>query len=947
MSQHVLLAQFPPYFTHNDENKLPSNEIYSLAQDKQGFLWFGCDVGLYKYDGVRYWHFKSNKQKSKSITGLTISSSGKLYCYNFNAQVFVLVNDSLIELHKISTGIITNIAADEFGRIYISHAKGLEIYNERTRLWERKTPIDPNLVSNKDVTKLAKTNPANGVFYLQHKGISFIGSKTKKVFNTSVFEKLTPGYFLPAYHNNNLWIFSAESNLVYKLDNGELVLIKNKNLLNILSNRKITNVKSLPDGKLWICTYKGIICYKTQSDAYELFYPEKSFSDCLIDMEGNYWFGTLQNGLLRIANMDMRVWNSENGFLLNDKISKMANANDDIYFATINGTVGKLNLSTNYLKIIHSKAQGDVQSFDYDEKTKILWFNINNILYKVKNDEVQRKELSALALKTLKQIGNQFFYGSSHGLTIDKQRVLNGWIRDIIHDEKNNSVWVASNDGLNKLKQTNLGWQLSDTILKETQIISMDFDDETELLYAITFEGNLYEVSRQGKPKLISNLPNQVQAYKLKLKKKNLFYFATNKGLWIYNQNENSWNSLNILSGLASNNIQSLCFANETLCLATGRGLQIVPTKISEQNKTAKLFIKHVQVGNTKLYGLKNIELNHGEALLIYPEALTYKSNSDFYYAYRIICSDTSWIKLPAEVDGIEIQNIPSGDFEIELKVIDHFGLDSVNIVSITGKVLPPFWKRTWFMALISLLVLAVLLVFFKFRILQIQKEQQKEIERITLENELRLSRETALKSQMNPHFVFNVLNSIKAFIYKNDKQKASAYLNDFSDLIRTFLNMSNSSFTTLADELKMLKLYIGLEAMLLNDDFAYTQTIDDDIDLEQTKIPTLIVQPFIENAFKHGLHHKQGSKQLTFAISKNNSGIILEISDNGIGRAASHELQKNKTLNHQSFATSAIEKRIELLNKNSQLVVVTTIDLLENEKPTGTKINITIQSRD
>ena len=134
---------------------------------------------------------------------------------------------------------------------------------------------------------------------------------------------------------------------------------------------------------------------------------------------------------------------------------------------------------------------------------------------------------------------------------------------------------------------------------------------------------------------------------------------------------------------------------------------------------------------------------------------------------------------------------------------------------------------------------------------------------------------------------------------------------------------------------------------MLLNEDFTYTQTIDEDIDLDQTKIPTLIVHPFIENAFKHGLHHKQGSKQLTFAISKNNSGIILEISDNGIGRAASHELQKNKTLNHQSFATSAIEKRIELLNKNSQQVVVTTTDLLENEKPTGTKINITIQLRD
>ncbi len=210
----------------------------------------------------------------------------------------------------------------------------------------------------------------------------------------------------------------------------------------------------------------------------------------------------------------------------------------------------------------------------------------------------------------------------------------------------------------------------------------------------------------------------------------------------------------------------------------------------------------------------------------------------------------------------------------------------------------------------------------------------------------MRLSRETALKSQMNPHFIFNVLNSIKAYIYKNDKQKATEYLNDFSNLIRTFLNMSNSSFISINDELKMMKLYINMEAMLLKEDFTYQQNIDENIDLAQTHIPSLIIQPFVENAFKHGLHHKEGNKQLTLNVfSGENNTIIIEIIDNGIGRTNAQEIKNIEKTDHQSFATTAIQKRIELLNKDRNLVDVSIVDLYDKTIPCGTKVIIKIET--
>lgn len=279
--------------------------------------------------------------------------------------------------------------------------------------------------------------------------------------------------------------------------------------------------------------------------------------------------------------------------------------------------------------------------------------------------------------------------------------------------------------------------------------------------------------------------------------------------------------------------------------------------------------------------------------------------------------------------------------------MINHLGLDSENTIVLSGIIKPPFWKTLWFIVFIGILIIAISYSLYRIRIRKMQRLQRKEIEHINLENELRLSRETALKSQMNPHFVFNVLNSIKAYIYKNDKQKATSYLNDFSDLMRMFLQMSNKPLISLSEEIKMLKLYIGMEAMLLGDDFSFQMNIGDNLDVEQTYMPTLILQPFIENAFKHGLHNKQGNKQLIISFSPSTSDFIeIEITDNGIGRKAAKKIKEAEKFKHESFATSAIQKRVELLNKRHQTVSFMIHDLYdENKQALGTTVKLKIRT--
>jgi PAS domain S-box-containing protein len=220
------------------------------------------------------------------------------------------------------------------------------------------------------------------------------------------------------------------------------------------------------------------------------------------------------------------------------------------------------------------------------------------------------------------------------------------------------------------------------------------------------------------------------------------------------------------------------------------------------------------------------------------------------------------------------------------------------------------------------------------------RKNRDRELAQATRElGEMKLM---ALRSVMNPHFIFNVLNSIQFFIAKNDRLNAINYLSTFSKLIRGILTHSVNNKIKLSDEVDMLKNYIQLEMTRFEDKFDFVMNIDNDIDIDNIEIPSLLVQPFVENAILHGLYNKNGSGTLTINILEQKDAIVFEIQDDGIGRQAANELKQQNFPIHKSMGIKLTEERLKLINEHHN-VAFDVKDLVNENGPCGTKVVIWI----
>lgn len=191
------------------------------------------------------------------------------------------------------------------------------------------------------------------------------------------------------------------------------------------------------------------------------------------------------------------------------------------------------------------------------------------------------------------------------------------------------------------------------------------------------------------------------------------------------------------------------------------------------------------------------------------------------------------------------------------------------------------------------------------------------------VQHDLRVSELTALKAQMNPHFVFNALNSIQEYVLTEQTELANDYLGKFARLMRRPLDQSQQISVTLSEEIELLELYLELEAIRFEEGFVYSIEVEDGLNIEETGIPAMIVQPFVENAIKHGLMHKKDDRELSVKFSRSQGSVVCQIVDNGIGLEASKKLNAKRQQTHRSFGTGAIRKRLELLNADSNAKIM------------------------
>ncbi len=254
--------------------------------------------------------------------------------------------------------------------------------------------------------------------------------------------------------------------------------------------------------------------------------------------------------------------------------------------------------------------------------------------------------------------------------------------------------------------------------------------------------------------------------------------------------------------------------------------------------------------------------------------------------------------------------------------------------------------------ALIGIATLALLISILLYRN-RIQKlrfrnemqlsTQEQERKSVALQKQIREATLSALQAQMNPHFIFNSLNVIQSFVYADDKEQASRLIGTFSELVRQTLQFSRSNLISLEEELSFIRSYTELEVNRMGADLSIAYEIDPELNLKSIQLPPLLIQPFVENALRHGLYHKEGPRHLTIHVSGTNESVCIEVDDNGIGRAAAKTYASQA--DHLSFSTGANAERMALMNQFGNMQVdLQIIDKTATDgSPDGTTVRIHI----
>lgn len=269
----------------------------------------------------------------------------------------------------------------------------------------------------------------------------------------------------------------------------------------------------------------------------------------------------------------------------------------------------------------------------------------------------------------------------------------------------------------------------------------------------------------------------------------------------------------------------------------------------------------------------------------------------------RLLGREDGWEQLNA-MAPLVYSALPSGTFTLLEKRLNGPTIEIIDIV-----IAKPIWKRTWFIVAVALLLGSLLYLAYRNRI---AAARQKERIRFEYSEQIRELEIRSLRQQMDPHFIFNSLNSIKSYIADNEPSIAIDYLNKFAQLIRLILNNSSQTLVDLKSEMRALELFVDLERLRFNDSFDFQINIADDVDLEDIQIPPTIFQPYVENAIWHGLMQKEGKRELTISISVHEDELIAKVRDNGIGREQAKERSSKMAKRHRSLGMQITGERIE-----------------------------------
>lgn len=948
LSAALIFAQHPHYYQIDDRAGLPSNEVYYLLQDSNRLVWIGTSAGLFNYDGSEFKSFKNSNQNSRAVSNIRIDVDGKVWCQNFSGQLFYVDGDSLhyASERSIAQSNYPVYTVDENGDFYISSDSGIYVFKKSKKQFLSLANQDGKLSFITDVLC------NNGrVYYAARERIGYF--ENGKL--STIIKSNRPAQFSDLYKQS---FFEVVDGKVVVLAHGA-----NKNSIWQFSNDSLLWLRDLPAkldrvfalhkdnaGHIWVGSSNGALCLdENLNDLYggTLFFSSKSISDVVADAEGNYWFSTLQDGIFIVPSLNVWIHTAENSELPDTRIRQLTkDGNSNLFIGFQNGKVSKYNQRTSELKTIaFPNSHFEIQELYFDSTTQQLYVAQNNFW----NVNVENLSTSFLKngdnIKSFFRIDKQYFFaGTVNDATIavvrnnEIDRISNfrkKRVRCAKYEESMQRLWVGYSDGLFVYENGNS----EELRLEGKPIFATDILlTEDKKVWVSTMSQGVIAFNQKQVVEKLNEVVGITNGYVRKLASKaDELWMTAEHHLIRYNTLSKQTSLFNHFDGLPSLEIADIEIMDGKIFLATPKGLVSLPLNMLAENKVPPVVaITNVNINNHDTTLHANYELAYSSNnIKIDFRGIAFRSRGEFTFKYRLLGLDTNWIETNSSSNFARYPSLPAGNYTFEVVAINEDGVESMKPETLQLTILKPYWQQWWFYLLAFLLFGSVLSTVFYLRIRALKK-------RNALEKKLANSQLSTLKAQMNPHFMFNALSSIQDLVIQQKSEKAQLYLGKFSDLTRKVLNASGNEFITLDAEIEMLSLYLELESLRFEGELVYSLNIDENLEPEEMKIPSMVIQPFVENALKHGLLHQQGKKQLIVSFTKMPDYLLCEIEDNGIGRAASAEIKKRKQ--HQSFATRATEERLSLLRDYYHIKIEMRIeDKTDADVASGTKVILKI----
>lgn len=947
----------------SNEIQLPSQECYKIVQDKKGYIWFSTDNGLCRYGNNQLLVFDhKNGLPEKSVFNIAEDRNGKIWF--LTSENRILYYDGKQELKEA-----------HFSEEYRKYAKGI---------WAHPIPFfldvsDPEefFIANhyytvgirtatSEVRLISQTDPKTGTEFLKKEGHPFIPSHTTQLKqNNSITIKLKNRNKTKNIHLSNLpkerylqWntptCFSETTDFI---GIGNRILRINSNLDHTIYEfpDRVLNVYIDKSNGLWVGIQNNGVYYYPDINTMELAHHSLrnySVTGICEDNELGIWCSTLEKGIFYSKNKYLISYASIKGL---DKLTKLLKYTEGKLFASSSGdrlfSFDKKELEQYYYPY------GNFILSDIVRKNNHWYLSGRELIIRT-NEQLKSPEKlvqnddAPVGVLQLATGDNNRIFGSNHRCVeeiTDQKQIIHvkcelEYVSKTILYTGNNNFLLGGDQGVYEFNVLTLKSRKLEGI--PGKVLKM-IRTGSGRIWIITKNDGIFWMDGEKIIDANKILPLKTSwFYDITEDINGTIWAGSNSGLYRFSPTGNGYTtSVYVTShGLPSNEIYKIATTPSHIWFSTYEGLFNLPLDQKYINQyPPSIYLHKLTVNNKAKTSSDFIRLPHDQNNFRFAfDVLTFKNGSKTKLEYELHYDNKTTV---TQLNGNEIllENLSPNKYILSVYAVNNDGVKSLNPEVFHIEIQPPFWQTLWFMSLCALAVLIITFLFIRMIISRInqRKEVQVHINKLIAEYQM-----TALQAQMNPHFIFNAINTIQGYILENNEQEAYDYLAKFSKLIRMVLHQSQEKTLSVSKEIELLKLYIELEQMRFDHCFSYQLKLDENMNEEHIFIPPMLIQPYIENAIWHGLVNLRKSRKGKLMVSMEVNGNLLKVTieDNGVGRKKAMEYRKNQT--HKSIGMQLTGKRLETLNQlhgYEKLNVVISDLFNEKNAASGTKVEIWI----